>query len=91
MYDTMPTGPDAPPEHIILDENIKAQEYDYYSIGAFKVRRLWETLLEIDFDFKNCVFLLTMVFRSFNAVFRLVQIINWWPMQRTQKAMRYIQ
>ncbi|XP_013591614.1 PREDICTED: dipeptidyl aminopeptidase BI-like isoform X2 [Brassica oleracea var. oleracea] len=36
VYDTMPTGPDAPPEHIILDENIKAQEYDYYSIGAFK-------------------------------------------------------
>ncbi|RID56898.1 hypothetical protein BRARA_F00314 [Brassica rapa] len=36
VYDTMPTGPDAPPEHIILDENIKAQEFDYYSIGAFK-------------------------------------------------------
>ncbi|CAN7083263.1 unnamed protein product [Brassica oleracea var. botrytis] len=36
VYDTMPTGPEAPPEHIILDENIKAQEYDYYSIGAFK-------------------------------------------------------
>ncbi|CAI9097067.1 OLC1v1033369C3 [Oldenlandia corymbosa var. corymbosa] len=33
----MPTGPDAPPEHIILDENIKAQPHSYYSIGAFKV------------------------------------------------------
>ncbi|ESQ30443.1 hypothetical protein EUTSA_v10011253mg [Eutrema salsugineum] len=36
VYDTMLTGPDAPPEHIILDENIKAQEHDYYRIGAFK-------------------------------------------------------
>jgi oligopeptidase B len=33
----MPTGPDAPPEHIVLDENVKAQAHDYYSIGAFKV------------------------------------------------------
>jgi len=33
----MPTGPDAPPEHVILDENTKAQEHDYYRIGAFKV------------------------------------------------------
>ncbi|XP_008221098.1 PREDICTED: protease 2-like [Prunus mume] len=37
VYDTMPTGPDAPSEHVILDENIKAQNHDYYSIGAFKV------------------------------------------------------
>ncbi|KAA8541449.1 hypothetical protein F0562_025412 [Nyssa sinensis] len=37
VYDIMPTGPDAPPEHVILDENIKAQENAYYSIGAFKV------------------------------------------------------
>lgn len=35
--DTMPTGPDAPPEHVILDENVKAQAHDYYVIGAFKV------------------------------------------------------
>lgn len=40
VYDTMPTGPDAPPEHILLDENIKAQEHGYYRIGAFKVRLL---------------------------------------------------
>lgn len=38
VYDTMPTGPDAPPEHIILDENVKALEHTYYSIGSFKVR-----------------------------------------------------
>lgn len=38
VNDTMPMGPDAPPEHIILDENVKAQEHEYYSIGAFKVR-----------------------------------------------------
>lgn len=37
VYDTMPTGPDAPSEHIILDENVKALEHTYYSLGAFKV------------------------------------------------------
>lgn len=37
VYDTMPTGPDAPLEHIILDENVKALEHTYYNIGAFKV------------------------------------------------------
>ncbi|PNY04611.1 protease 2-like protein [Trifolium pratense] len=37
VNDTMPTGPDAPPEHVILDENIKAQQHGYYSIGTFKV------------------------------------------------------
>ncbi|KAJ9691732.1 hypothetical protein PVL29_013808 [Vitis rotundifolia] len=37
VYETMPTGPSAPPEHVILDENIKAQEHAYYSIGAFKI------------------------------------------------------
>lgn len=37
VYDIMPTGPDSPQEHVILDENIKAQEHAYYSIGAFKV------------------------------------------------------
>ena len=47
----------------------------------------WETLLKI--DFKNCS-LLTMLFHFLNPVFRLVQIINWWPMQRTRKVLRYI-
>ncbi|GAB4839665.1 hypothetical protein Ancab_029191 [Ancistrocladus abbreviatus] len=37
VHDTMPTGPDAPPEHVILDENLKAQQHAYYSIGCFKV------------------------------------------------------
>jgi len=37
VHDVMPTGPDAPVEHIILDENVKAEGHDYYSIGAFKV------------------------------------------------------
>ncbi|GMG98934.1 hypothetical protein Nepgr_000774 [Nepenthes gracilis] len=37
VYDTMPTGPDAPPELVILDENAKAQQYAYYSVGSFKV------------------------------------------------------
>lgn len=38
VHDIMSTGPDAPPEHVILDENIKAQKHAYYSIGSFKVR-----------------------------------------------------
>lgn len=37
VYDTMPTGPDAPPEHVILDENVMAKNHAYYSIAAFKV------------------------------------------------------
>ncbi|KAF5737959.1 Prolyl oligopeptidase family protein isoform 1 [Tripterygium wilfordii] len=37
VYDVMPTGPDAPKEHLILDENLEAQGHEYYSIGAFKV------------------------------------------------------
>ena len=37
VYDTMPTGPDAPEEHVILDENVKAQAHDYYVVAAFKV------------------------------------------------------
>ncbi|OWM72645.1 hypothetical protein CDL15_Pgr013113 [Punica granatum] len=37
VYDDMPTGPEASPEHVILDENVKAQEHSFYQIGAFKV------------------------------------------------------
>jgi oligopeptidase B len=37
VYDTMPTGPDAPEEHVILDENVKAEAHDYYVVAAFKV------------------------------------------------------
>ncbi|KAM7261599.1 hypothetical protein ACFE04_020676 [Oxalis oulophora] len=37
VNDIMPTGPDAPSEHVILDENVKAEGHDYYSIGTFKV------------------------------------------------------
>ncbi|KAJ7942599.1 Prolyl oligopeptidase family protein [Quillaja saponaria] len=37
VYDTMPTGLDAPQEHVILDENIKAQNHEYYRIGSFQV------------------------------------------------------
>lgn len=36
VYDVMPMGPEASEEHVILDENIKAQGHEYYSIGAFK-------------------------------------------------------
>lgn len=38
VHDIMPTGPEAPQEHIILDENVKAQQHQYYSIGTFTVR-----------------------------------------------------
>ncbi|KAK2995779.1 hypothetical protein RJ640_013505, partial [Escallonia rubra] len=37
VYDVMQTGPDASPEHVMLDENIKAQDHNYYRIGAFRV------------------------------------------------------
>ncbi|XVF67059.1 hypothetical protein PTKIN_Ptkin10aG0090500 [Pterospermum kingtungense] len=37
VHDIIPRGPDAPPEHVILDENVKAQGHDFYRIGAFKV------------------------------------------------------
>ncbi|KAJ4785263.1 Prolyl oligopeptidase family protein [Rhynchospora pubera] len=37
VEDVMPTGPDAPAEHVILDKNVKAEGHDYYSIGAFEV------------------------------------------------------
>ena len=37
VHDVMPTGPGAPPEHVILDENDKAQNQSYYCIGAFEV------------------------------------------------------
>ncbi|KAG7031880.1 Protease 2, partial [Cucurbita argyrosperma subsp. argyrosperma] len=37
VHDVMPTGPGAPPEHVILDENDKAQNQSYFCIGAFEV------------------------------------------------------
>ncbi|KAF8021782.1 hypothetical protein BT93_G2039 [Corymbia citriodora subsp. variegata] len=37
VYDKMPTGPEAPPEQVILDENIKAQNHPFYHIAAFQV------------------------------------------------------
>uniref|UniRef100_A0A175YQ07 Prolyl endopeptidase n=1 Tax=Daucus carota subsp. sativus TaxID=79200 RepID=A0A175YQ07_DAUCS len=37
VHDVMPTGPDAPPEHIILDENLKAKEHTFYKIGELRV------------------------------------------------------
>ncbi|KAL1565420.1 oligopeptidase B [Salvia divinorum] len=37
VHDTMSTGSEAPPEHVILDENVKAQQHGFYIIGAFKV------------------------------------------------------
>lgn len=40
VHDVMSTGPEAPEEHVILDENVKAQDYEYYSIGAFKVHSI---------------------------------------------------
>lgn len=37
VHDTMETGPDAPPEHVILDENVKAEGRGFYSVGCFQV------------------------------------------------------
>lgn len=68
VYDTFPTEVDAPQEHIILDENIKAQHHGYYSIGAFKVRAFI-----IVFPLFCYSFLLLQTF----LLFRLVQITSW--------------
>lgn len=38
VHDIMPTGPGAPPEHVILDENLKAKEHTFYKIGELRVR-----------------------------------------------------
>lgn len=48
VHDIMPTGPDAPPEQVILDENIKAQNQSYYCIGAFEVLCRRATSSEFD-------------------------------------------
>ncbi|EEF49642.1 protease 2 [Ricinus communis] len=37
VHDVMPTGPNAPPEHVLLDENVNAHGLEFYKIGAFKV------------------------------------------------------
>ncbi|KAL8160123.1 hypothetical protein V2J09_001660 [Rumex salicifolius] len=36
VHDTMAVGADAPNEHVILDENIKAEEHGYYEVRCFK-------------------------------------------------------
>lgn len=55
VYDTMPTGPDAPPEHVILDENIKAQHHDYYSIAAFEVTKTMVYMIITDIAVVSCL------------------------------------
>ncbi|KAJ4709953.1 Prolyl oligopeptidase family protein [Melia azedarach] len=37
VNDVMETSPDAPPEHVILDENAKAKAHAYYRIAAYRV------------------------------------------------------
>ncbi|TXG57418.1 hypothetical protein EZV62_018731 [Acer yangbiense] len=37
VHDTMRTGLDAPPERVILDENVKARDHSFYNNGAFKI------------------------------------------------------
>ena len=43
VHDTMPTGPDAPPQHVILDENVQAQQHEYYCVNAFEVQLVLPT------------------------------------------------
>lgn len=90
VYDTMPTGPDAPPEHVILDENIKAQNHDYYSIAAFKVTTTMVYMIITDIAVVSCLIIQSSPLCC-NCFFRLVQIINWWHMQKTPKEMKFIQ
>ena len=77
VYETMPTGPSAPPEHVILDENIKAQEHAYYSIGAFKVRKFSFFGVQILWFFLSGNVLLLNVYVHIHFVFRSVQIVSW--------------
>ncbi|GAB2242955.1 hypothetical protein Droror1_Dr00019730 [Drosera rotundifolia] len=37
VHDVMPTHSDAPPEYVILDENVKAQGHTYYRVGGYEV------------------------------------------------------
>lgn len=53
----MPTGPDASPEHVILDENVKAQEHGFYVIGAFRVRTLFSFFLPFSTCLQQCFYL----------------------------------
>lgn len=82
VHDTMPTGPDAPQEHVILDENLKAQSHQYYSIAAFKVKLFSHFLLLTAFCFASKAFL--------SLIYRLVPITSWWHILRTLKEMRFI-
>lgn len=83
VHDTMPTGPDAPPEHVILDENVKAQEHGFYVIGAFKARPncFFNPFFSLIFSFVlGCSFSSdSSPFLDFfgNTVFRLARTINW--------------
>ncbi|OIW06833.1 hypothetical protein TanjilG_03728 [Lupinus angustifolius] len=53
VYDIMPIGPEAPHEHVILDENINAQNYQYYRIGAFQV---WLHVLGTEQSKDTCLY-----------------------------------
>ncbi|ERN10239.1 hypothetical protein AMTRI_Chr09g31950 [Amborella trichopoda] len=37
VHELMPTGPDAPEEEILLDENVRSQGHEYYRVGAFEI------------------------------------------------------
>lgn len=86
VYDEMPTGPEAPPEHVILDENVQAKEHSFYQIGGFKVKAAFVSTLSecLGFFFFNVLLLI------YNMC-RLVPTITWWHMQKTQKEMRSTQ
>lgn len=63
VCDVMPIGPDAPPEHVILDENLKASAHAYYSIDGFKVRvSLGSNVLSLHFTFFSSSVFFPLIF-----------------------------
>lgn len=68
VHDVMPIGPEDPEEHVILNENIKAQGHDYYSIGAFRV--IHDFFLTF-----QCSFFSLQVSHFCTCVYRLARII----------------
>lgn len=75
MNDVMPTGPEAPKEQVLLDENIKAQEYEYYSVGAFKVSFQFGFLPSCEVKFMQLVVIL-VICSIVTLHFRSVQITS---------------
>lgn len=78
VHDTMPTGPDAPPEHVILDENVKSKQHAYYCVDALKVSLLllasYLCAVDVSFGFQPQI---SGHHILCSYISRLVQTISW--------------